>query len=461
MAFGILTGCGQKDNTDLKNTQENEIQNNEETSENLSETSTEVEPEQIAMKEVLISDFGYQSMSYINDEYLLAYDGEKYFLVDYDGNPISEDKFNFEVSKDGFDFQWDSVYTNLQGGAFSAIIMNENGTYSNCLFDNELKALLIMKDMDCYFADYRDDLIEVEFPAGVKYPNGAYTFITLDSMQIASMLIEDDGYEAVTPLSYGYSTIIYNGYVTADTDGTEIGSTNWLKNITTTGIKNYSYSYGEYKIVPMYNSVNKDGWLYAVLGINVNDQFMAGVDADGNRLDGGFYNIYTGEFVAVPGALGCNFVCEANGSSCCTVIDNWAAISMEKDADGNITAYKAFDLSTGEFCSDTLYKGIYLTHSDRTLVQNLDGKWGYLDSLNMSEYGDWYDDATYFCGDYAMVNIDGQEFVIDKDMQIVSEAFEGDSAYSAPDFYEFSDTGNKSIFFVKKGDLTYLATISE
>ena len=107
--------------------------------------------------------------------------------------------------------------------------MNENGTYNNCLFDNELKALFIMKDMDCYFMDYRDDLIEVEFPVGGKYPNGAYTFITLDSMQVASMVIEDDGYKSVTPLSYGFSTIIYNGYVTADTDGTEIGSTNWLK----------------------------------------------------------------------------------------------------------------------------------------------------------------------------------------------------------------------------------------
>ena len=61
------------------------------------------------------------------------------------------------------------------------------------------------------------------------YTNGAYTFITLDSMQVASMVIEDDGYKSVTPLSYGFSTIIYNGYVTADTDGTEIGSTNWLK----------------------------------------------------------------------------------------------------------------------------------------------------------------------------------------------------------------------------------------
>lgn len=461
MAFSILIGCGQKDNTDLKDTQENEIQSNDEKPEGLNETSTEIESEQIAMTKVSVSDWGYQSISYISDEYLLAYDGEKYFLIDYDGNPVSEDKFNFEKDGDGFDIKWDSVYTDLQGGAFSAIVLNEGGTYSNCLFDNELKALIIGRDLGCYFADYRDDIVEAIFPEGVEYPNGAYAFLTIDSTQITSMEIADGNYKVVSPMSYGFSTIMYSTYVAKGKDGVEIGNTNWLKKITSTGETNHSYIYDDYKIVPMYNSVNKDGWLYAVLGVKVGKKFSAGIDADGNKLDGGFYNINTGEFVVVPNSMGCDFVREENGCGTCTVIDHWAVISVEKDADGNITAYKVFDLSTGEYSSDNRYKRVFLAHEDKILVQSLDDKWGYLDSSDMSECSDWYDDATQFCGDYAMVNIDGQEFVINKDMQIVSEAVVGESAAAAQDYYEFSDIGNKSVFFVKKGDLYYTATVTE
>lgn len=78
------------------------------------------------------------------------------------------------------------------------------------------------------------------------------------------------------------------------------------------------------------------------------------------------------------------------------------------------------------------------------LVQTTDGKWGYIDS-NGKELA-MFDDAGAFDGDYAPVVKDGKAYLIDRNMNKVSEAIDGTSVLTLSDglYQVFND--NESMF---------------
>lgn len=97
------------------------------------------------------------------------------------------------------------------------------------------------------------------------------------------------------------------------------------------------------------------------------------------------------------------------------------------------------------------YKYMYSNDGKIFKVQSEDDKWGYIDA-NGNELG-FFDDAGTFAGDYAPVVKDGKAYLIDRNMNCVSEKIDADSigTYS-------TDTEH---FMITKDDKNYIVAISD
>ncbi len=105
-------------------------------------------------------------------------------------------------------------------------------------------------------------------------------------------------------------------------------------------------------------------------------------------------------------------------------------------------SFYLYDIERNTIIAEYAY--INLTDSKYILVQNSEGKWGYIDR-NGTEYR-FYEDATSFHDGYAMVKIDGLLYVINENFEIVSEGFKGDAAGSCMNNFFRVTRGDETIF---------------
>lgn len=116
----------------------------------------------------------------------------------------------------------------------------------------------------------------------------------------------------------------------------------------------------------------------------------------------------------------------------------------ETDAEGNRNYYDfdaLIDVEKNEIISD-LYTDIQQSgdNGETYLAKNLDGKYVFIDK-NGKELGT-FDKASRFCnGDYAPVIVDGKAYIINRDMEIVSEGIEADEVWFL----------NKNVECIKQG----------
>lgn len=96
------------------------------------------------------------------------------------------------------------------------------------------------------------------------------------------------------------------------------------------------------------------------------------------------------------------------------------------------------------------YKSMSTEDGKIFLVQTTDDKWGYIDA-NGKELA-IFDDASSFVGDYAPVVKDGKAYLIDKNMNCVSENIDADAVTSI--------SNNSKMFQFTKDGKTYLATFA-
>ena len=218
-------------------------------------------------------------------------------------------------------------------------------------------------------------------------------------------------------------------------------------------------SYEDKAVQVWANNTNKEGWVRASI-------FDVGADRYGSpRFLGdtgraGFYNLLSQEFIETPGdtEAACTYFVTENGSGKCTVSDSRAAISVvvpseSESEDGVRTAYRIFDLRTGDWANEDLYTGIKaFGYHDYVLVKGLDEKVGYIKDDDMTHTGKWYDDATSFCNGYALVVEDRKAHLIDENFKTVSEEFPAESVAAVIDYFEFSDLDGRSVFFAKQRD---------
>lgn len=203
--------------------------------------------------------------------------------------------------------------------------------------------------------------------------------------------------------------------------------------------------YGDYAIRLYYNLPNKEGWIFA----SCFEVTQTGENSyTWNLISKGHYNIRTAEFTAHPeGVLSVMYCKEDNGCNLCSAIGDRAVLNVEPAGDGY--ARQIFDLHTGAYASDETYLNISLGYWDLLLVQNMDGEWGYIRNDDLTETGEWFDDASAFCNGYAIVNRDGEAWLVDEQLRQVSEPFAAESAYAPYDYLTFSDLNGRAVFFAK------------
>lgn len=119
-------------------------------------------------------------------------------------------------------------------------------------------------------------------------------------------------------------------------------------------------------------------------------------------------------------------------------------IIMEIDSSftGGLPMYVLLNFKENK-AQSKMYKSMSTTDGKIYLVQTKDGKWGYIDS-NGKELA-MYDNAAVFDGDYAPVVKDGKAYLIDRNMNKVSEAIDGSIVGTADDGLYFVATDNESM----------------
>lgn len=130
-----------------------------------------------------------------------------------------------------------------------------------------------------------------------------------------------------------------------------------------------------------------------------------------------------------------------------SIEDNYACISED---DGS--TYRVFDLQKLCFVSDAYsYIGLNSLNEGILICKGSEGKyWGYLDS-DFQLMSRLYDDVTDFAGDYAMVHINGNEYIINQNFEYVSEPIEGESAIAlAPGYFAVKRSDGYHLISVKK-----------
>lgn len=116
--------------------------------------------------------------------------------------------------------------------------------------------------------------------------------------------------------------------------------------------------------------------------------------------------------------------------------------SSRYDADD---VYALYDLEQNKIISEG-YSFLYTNDGKIYPASKADGTWGYLDS-NGNEI-QFFEDAGDFIGDYAPIVKDGKAYLIDRNMNIVSNGTEADGV----------QTINENLYAVYNGDESYLMT---
>ncbi len=162
--------------------------------------------------------------------------------------------------------------------------------------------------------------------------------------------------------------------------------------------------------------IGKDGSLTKIVG-NINAASSGGIEyASGKNLVVSFAgeNYYDIAFSADTGEA-CRFDYYGSINYC----DGKVAIGNRSYDTKN--GYDLIDLKTGKTLVN--YPYIYGKDKEIFLVNTNDGKWGYIDS-NGKELA-MFDNASGFDGDYAPVVKDGKVYLIDRNMNKVSDSIDG------------------------------------
>ena len=406
--------------------------------------ATEGEP----LKKVTVSEWGYPAIWFISDQYLMVKDPatQKLYLIDYDGNRILPEAFSENIET-----EWDWAALKKQDGCFVCRVDNKDGTYHSYLIDPNLNVLINYSDPEGYIWDYRDNCWEAIYSKDnriVIYP------MKKDASEIKGLNIDLDAYFYFGNMGYG-TIVCRRKNMKDEEDNTDRVlqvdlSTDELSMVS----KHYKVKKEQVRL--MSASVNKEGWIPASLG----NWEAAEKSFDFNNSSFGFYNIKTNKFIPGPEkAESSLYQTEENGCSDCVVIEGLVALS-EENSDADKSLFRIFSLESGDYLTEDAYLYVNLGLQKYILVQNTEQKWGYLNNDTFRHEGEWFEDASDFCNGYAMVHKDGKEFLINENLEIVSEGFEGERASVAyTDYVDAYKENMFPVFRVYDGENYHIATV--
>lgn len=398
--------------------------------------------------DVTVSERGYEKLIPYTNNMFFAYDGKKYFIIDRNNIVLAATNFtNSENVKASFtENSFDAIAYEMQDNCFIAFNVNGDGTYSSVVYNENLVALDAAMNCEFYISDYRDNILTVTWPEGfTSYATEG------DFKNITTILNNSTGASYLSPVSYGHVTEIFSQYVPSfEGEETPINNFSWQIDFDGENFKNHSHTYEDYSIIFTANSVNKEGWVSACLGVMFDDGNFGTFVDDGTYVAGGFYNINTGEYILASSKGLSEYVFEENGCSTCTVMGHYASMPVTADEQGNIL-YQIFDLEKRAYVDNTLYTHVEMYRNDTCIGHLQNGKVVYLNE-NMIPDSIECDALSTFVGDLAMARVDGQTYIINQDFDVLSDALECSSFAAAGDYYEFSPDFSDGTFIVTMTD---------
>lgn len=435
--------------------------------EEVTEPAIEEEPAESpddSLKSFTISDWGYDNLEYINSKYLFAQKGDKWIIVS--AATGDEVEWPFKYGEDSYEAEFDSVYMNLQGGCFIGVIAEDDGTYTSALYDpNEDYVKFKLHKNQGYMVDYRDNLIIAETTGkdGTDYyyiisiKDGKYGYTAYKRQKLAFLrssygifnLSFSTFYTDIKTCGWRFNSYDVRDYIDDQSEdkGTLLEYAESVNN-----------TYEDKAVQVWPNTANKEGWVRASI-FDVEYDKYGSPRFMGESGQAGFYNLLSHEFIKTSDEFAsCMYFMTENGSSMCTVSDSRAAIAVDLNgeavsSDEEGAAYRIYDLRSKEWAGEDLYKTVKaFGYHKYVRVQNMDGKWSFIDDATMKQTGEWYDLTSDFCNGYAVVINGNRAWLIDENLEKVSEEFEAEGVGAPFDYLEFSDLDGKSVFFVQQKD---------
>lgn len=395
MVAMCFTGCGQaKEEPAVETTEEST-----ETDTEAEEVVAEPDPESEALVTIEILEKGYDSYAQASDKYIFVGEGDKYGLIDLDGNEI------LPIEYDGYGGM-------MQDGCFCLGYKTSDSTWDSYIFDENLNVVFNNVDYEnFYVGSYNEGYIQL-IETNPEDDISDFLYLSDETFDIAFFATQ----EVVSDLRW--ASAVNNGVATVQTYARLEGEGFPVFLNETDGI-----------------IYDPNGWWNAFPFAQTDSGYINGLmfdEATGSSIGMAVYNTKTGNMVMLPEEFVETKTFDANGITVTATEDGY--MSVRKEMEGPLAVY-----SVEDDAMVTDYKYAYIgirkhDMEDYILVSNEDeSQWGYLDK-DMNEVGQWYTDATDFINGKALIqDTDGLYYVVDTSFNKLSEGFEAESAYAMDD----------------------------
>lgn len=413
-AMMLFAGCGTKDTAGTTPQAENPVQTTTNETDSQAEVETESETEETETVTVTIVGEQHEAFSYLNENHIAFMENGLVGVMDMEGNVVKEP-------------MWAYCIADLQDGYFALGKTTDDGKEENHLYDSSGQEIFTTVDYPEYYISSMNENVLVLR----SLTDESCVFLDVENGFTPIAKFEE------TPSDFeGASEFINGCAVITSYTVLEHGTTKLPNYIDKTGEKKAFFD----GFTTLAYPVDDDGW---VLGFPTDETGHY----TGERW---LRNVNTGQIVDVTGKIDISRVWNEEHTAHFLTRGGFACLS---DTSKETQTWKIMNLETGEFVKDTEYGyvGLDFMHEGLMLYANADyTEYGYLDT-DFNEVGSTYEDATEFRGDYAMIHQDGGQYIINKDLEIVSEKLDGDNAVAI----------GEGVFRVTAGDKLYVVKVEE
>lgn len=400
MVAMCFTGCGQAKEEAAAETTEENTETDAETEEVVvaeEEVAEEPVPESTPVVTVEILEKGYDSYNQASDKYIFVGEGDKYGLIDLEGNEV------LPIEYDGYGGM-------MQDGCFCLGYKVSDNFWESYIFDESLEVVFTNAGYEnFYIGSYNEGYIQL-IESNPEDGIADYLYLSDETSDIAFFVTEEvvEGYQ--------YASSVNNGVAMVQT---------FTRQET-----------GEFPIAVGENAglVYGPAWWNAYPFAQTDSGYINGLmfdESTGKSIGMAVYNTKTGNVVMLPEEIMETKNFTANGITVTATEDGYMSVRKES---GPLAIYS---VEAQEYVTDYKYSYIGIRKHDMEdyiLVSNEDeSQWGYLDK-DMNEVGTWYTDATDFIDGKAMIqDTDGLYYVVDTSFNKLSEGIEAEAAYAMDD----------------------------
>lgn len=398
MVAMCFTGCGQaKEEPALETTEENTETDTEAEEVVAEEVVAEPDPESEALVTIEILEKGYDSYNQASDKYIFVGEGDKYGLIDLEGNEV------LPIEYDGYGGM-------MQDGCFCLGYKVSDNFWESYIYDEDLNVVFTNAGYENFrIGSYNEGYIQL-IESNPEDGIADYLYLSAETSDIAFFVTEEvvEGYQ--------YASSVNNGVAMVQT---------FVREET-----------GEFPIAVGESAglVQGPAWWNAYPFAQTDSGYINGLmfdESTGKSIGMAVYNTKTENIVMLPEEImeTKNFV--ANGITVTATEDGYLSVRKES---GPLAVYS---VEKQDYVTDYKYSYIGIGKHDKEdyiLVSNEDEtQWSYLDK-DMNEVGTWYTDATDFIDGKAIIqDTDGLYYVVDTSFNKLSEGFEAEQAYAMDD----------------------------